>query len=276
MAFKKKASRKVWRRVPVALKVLALCVIALVALLLILPAPPERDAGGVTRVGKYVPRLRDTVDPLARSPLPEGVEPPAMETPAEPPVQTPPPEPVQPDIANAPEMAPERSDPPPDPLRKPENEEPPAAPAAEASEGTSETALPWNQEQDLAGIAPDPLPPDTEEAQPAGLPSKADIRDWLRSQAWEFLGGVDSQGNILYRFEVWLEAPPEVLKSIKSVSYEYDAPSATPNSRDTDEPKGGFRARFGSLACSKNVTITITMADGKTRQTTADGCRALN
>lgn len=108
------------------------------------------------------------------------------------------------------------------------------------------------------------------------MPSKSDIRDWLRSQAWEFLGGVDAQGNILYRFEVWLEAPPESLSAIKSVSYEYDAPSATPKTRDSDEVKSGFRARFGSLACSKEVTVTVTMTDGRTLEAVADGCRALN
>lgn len=292
MAFKKKAGRKIWRGVPVALKVLALCIVALVALLLILPAPPEREQGGTTVIGKYVPPLRDTVDPLANSPLPEGDEPSVTQEPPRPVVPIPPPvepeeqsesvepaepiEPSEPEVVRAPVVEQEQPNPPPDPFRKPENE-PPSVPAVtEESETASEAALPLSQGQDLASLPPAQVPPDAEEGVPAGLPSKADIRNWLRSQAWEFLGGVDPQGNILYRFEVWLDAPPEVLKSIKSVAYEYDAPSATPKSRQVDQPKGGFRARFGSLACSKNVTITVTMADGNTRRTTADGCRALN
>ncbi len=118
--------------------------------------------------------------------------------------------------------------------------------------------------------------PESEPRRSAGLPSKSEIREWVKSQAWEFLGGVDPQGNILYRFEVWLEAPPEIIKAIKSVSYEYEAPSATPKSRSSDKAKGGFRARFGALACAKGIAVTLTMADGRSRRVVADGCRALN
>ena len=118
--------------------------------------------------------------------------------------------------------------------------------------------------------------PEAEPGRRAGLPSKSEIREWVKSQAWEFLGGVDTQGNILYRFEVWLEAPQNVLSSIDSVSYVYDAPSATPKSRESNQVNGGFRARFGSLACAKEITITVTMADGRSSRTVADGCRALN
>ena len=114
---------------------------------------------------------------------------------------------------------------------------------------------------------------------PAGvsaLPSKSDIGGWLKSQAWEFLGGVDEQGNILYRFEVWLEAPSGVLGAIKQVSYVYDAPSATPEIRRSGKAQGGFRVRFGGLICARKVTIEVTMADGRSTRAVADGCKALN
>jgi len=252
------------RVVPVALKVIALCAIALVALLLLLPPPPERADGGATSVAKHIPRLRDTVNPLGRRPdeatnrNAPGVAVPSV--------------PVQPEVAKPlvivapqpPEIAP------PVPLRKPRKE----AIAADAP-SLDETIKAVREEQQVARLQEEP-----DRAGPiisgADTPSRSDIQDWLRSQAWEFLGGVDPQGNILYRFEVWLDAPRSVLNGIKSVSYVYDAPSATPGERNSDDSKSGFRARFGSLSCSKSVTVIVTMADGSRQQAVADGCRALS
>lgn len=269
MASKGKGSSAFVRAFPVMLKVVALCAIALVALLLLLPAPPERS-GGVTTIAKHVPTLRDTVDPLGKRP--EEAEP--SVAPAEPErpvaVETPlpaSPEPEQPAVVALPEA---ESGAPPAPRRKPEKDALPPA----AQDG-SPAPLPWDGDRDVASVPPS-TQADTGQESAGGLPARADVRDWLRSQAWEFLGGVDPQGNILYRFEVWLDAPPGALDGVKSVTYVYDAPSATPGERSSDNAKNGFRARFGSLACSKKVTVTLTMADGSTQQAVADGCRALN
>lgn len=159
---------------------------------------------------------------------------------------------------------------PPVPVRKPAFNS--ATTRGPVPEPSPEIQIPAEQStQDVAR-----LPSETTPDSSVGLPSKSDIRDWVKSQAWEFLGGVDEQGNILYRFEVWLDAPSNVIGAIKSVSYEYDAPSATPKTRQLDTSKGGFRARFGALACAKEITITVTMADGRTRRVGADGCQALN
>jgi hypothetical protein len=120
------------------------------------------------------------------------------------------------------------------------------------------------------------LPPEPARGGRVDLPSRSDVREWLKSQAWEFLGGVDEAGNILYRFEVWLDAPANTLGAIKSVSYVYDAPSATPPSRNSDLSDGGFRVRFGGKSCAQKVTVTLTMSDGRSRRAVVDGCRALN
>jgi hypothetical protein len=277
VANNKNAGRKVWQGVPVLLKVVALCVVAFLALLLILPPPPERSAGGTTSVGKYVPPFRDTVDPLASKTPPPA--PPhaasivrAPESEQDPPAQSQ----AAPQIATASDVQNVPAAPPPTPSRKPAHVPPAAPDGSEAGGDTAQQALPWTSERETASLTPPADQRTDDGGQAAGLPSKSDIRDWLKSQAWEFLGGVDPQGNILYRFEVWLDAPREVLDGIKSVTYEYDAPSATPAAREIDQKKGGFRARFGSLACAKNVKITVTMETGRTRRTTADGCRALN
>lgn len=252
-----KASR---RRIPVALKLLVLVCVAFAALLLLLPQPPEIESGGKTVVTRRIPDLRDTVDPLARpkiveesilAPSPAPV--PVLQVPKKPPEtktvllppELAPPEParkplitIPPNIENIPEQKPK-------PLIKPET--------------------------DVARLTPEPAPGGR-----VDLPSKSDIREWLKSQAWEFLGGVDEAGNILYRFEVWLDAPSDTLRAVKSVSYVYDAPSATPPSRDSDISDGGFRVRFGGMSCAQKVTVKLTMSDGRSRRAVVDGCRALN
>jgi hypothetical protein len=266
VASKDKAGRVHWSGIPVALKVLALSLMALVALLVMLPAPPDNKPGGVTTISRYVPALRDTVDPLATDPrVVMGVPEPT------PPPQYPSSESIAPEpaLTPAPEAAPSLPVPP-VPVRKPVFDS--AATRAPVPETSPEIQIPTEQStQDVARLPSESTPDGS-----VGLPSKSEIRDWVKSQAWEFLGGVDEQGNILYRFEVWLDAPSNVIGAIKTVSYEYDAPSATPKTRESVSSKGGFRARFGALACAKEITITVTMADGRTRRVGADGCQALN
>jgi len=232
------------RRIPFFFKGLTLCLIAFFALLLLLPEPPLIDGGGVTAIIRRVPVLRDTLNPLAKSqksdlPLPQGVL--NRNTPQQ----------VQPDETTeaVPRIALQPT--PPAPVKKP------------ASRPRSE--------RKVARLPPPSVPEGR-----VVLPSKSDIGGWLKSQAWEFIGGVDAQGNILYRFEVWLDAPPDVLGAIKRVSYDYDAPSATPKSRQSGKAQDGFRVRFGSLACARKVSVEVTMVDGRTRRAVVDGCRALN
>ena len=315
MAVKKKAEKARLRGIPTVLKVLALCVLALIALLILLPAPPDLDAGGVTQVARHVPEPGENVEPLARATPPASensvrapektVAPLLPPSPTQPesaavsvPANVPAPEPQTPVVIPAPvavptpepepaAAAPQQPAPqpeptaatpagpaPPIPARKPGGERV-SAPPPPAQQDAPKRTLPWQIPGETAGLPPEPTPaPDASGGN--RVPSASAIREWVKSQAWEFLGGVDAQGNILYRFEVWLEAPQSELKGIKSVAYEYDAPSATPKSRETDRADGGFRVRFGSLACSKKLTITLTMADGKKQQTRVDGCQVLN
>lgn len=279
MAGKRQAGKASRRKIPILIKGLILCAIAVVVLLIMLPAPPDMSSGGVTKISKHVPPLRDTVDPPGQE-RPARVVAPAPVEPSTPELQ-----PVEPSAAPQPVVIPKAVEPapqeppvtaalpegpqPPVPGRKPGPPEPQGPPAPLAT-------LPWETPSEVARLpsqsTPD-LPPPTQDSAP---PSSSEISGWVRSQAWEFLGGVDAQGNILYRFEVWLEAPPGKLDGVKSVSYEYDAPSATPKTRETSEAKSGFRARFGSLACAKEITIVLTMKDGSKQKAVADGCRTLN
>lgn len=326
MSDEKNADTARRRRVPFVFKALALCFLAFVALLILLPAPPEIDAGGVTTVARHVPKLRDTVDPITGNPpqvvgtLTRSIRPPSTPSvapaPLEPapvvppapaavpapapsvavnvpapapsvavnvPAPAPPVEqaaPVSP-AAPIPDPAPEQVAPagpaPPNPIRKPGS----AGVSEQTTPGgqeNQERKLPWRIPGETAALPADPPPaPAPAASDGAGpLPSASDIDGWVKSQAWEFLGGVDAQGNILYRFEVWLDAPANQLKNVKSVAYDYDAPSATPRTRETDRSEGGFRVRFGSLACAKELTVTLTMADGRKQRAKVDGCRVLN
>ncbi len=250
MTRKKKLKSAHRRRIPVVLKVLLLCLIAFFALLLLLPEPPMKDGGGVTAVTRRVPALRGTVDPLAETPSSEQPYPRSAldeKTARQ----------VQPDETPEPE---------PRTQAVPRLAAPPA-PRAPVEKQAGQPPV----ERKVARLPAPTAPPGI-----SALPSSSDIGGWLKSQAWEFLGGVDEQGNILYRFEVWLEAPANVLGAIKQVSYDYDAPSATPKTRRSGKAQGGFRVRFGSLICAHKVTVEVTMADGRSARAVVDGCKALN
>ena len=242
MTRKREAETARRRGIPVVLKVLVLCLIAFIVLLLLLPEPPLQEGGGMTAVNRRMPALRGTVNPLAKTqsseePLPRSAL--KRNTVRQ----------IQPGETTQRESRTQAA--PPAPVKK-RIRPPPAEPRVAR------------------------LPAPTAPAGVSALPSKSDIGGWLKSQAWEFLGGVDEQGNILYRFEVWLEAPSGVLGAIKQVSYVYDAPSATPEIRRSGKAQGGFRVRFGGLICARKVTIEVTMADGRSTRAVADGCKALN
>lgn len=256
----RKSARASRRLVPTVLKLLALVLVAFVALLILLPQPPEIVTGGNTTVLRRIPDLRDTVDPLARVQAPNEI----IVAPSPPPVPVIQPPKVKQEVQTAPTpVKPE----PIAPIFKQQISTAPA-PVAKPVQKPKPVARP---KVDIARLPPEPTP-----GRRVGLPSKSEIRDWVKSQAWEFLGGVDEAGNILYRFEVWLEAPSNTLKAIKSVSYVYDAPSATPPSRNSDLSSRGFRVRFGGKSCAQEITVTLTMSDGRSRRAVVDGCRALN
>lgn len=131
---------------------------------------------------------------------------------------------------------------------------------------------------------PEPAPveqtPPKEAAKPAALPSDlpsaSELEGWVKSAAQEFVGGVDSQGNILYRFDVWLDAPADKKERIASVDYMYDAPSATPAAQASSDRASGFRVKFGGLTCAQQVSMTVTFNNGDKREARVNGCQILD
>ncbi len=141
-------------------------------------------------------------------------------------------------------------------------------------------ALPWQQEVTVAA-KPDDARPARQPAAPldrvrASLPSRSELRSWVKSNAREFVGGVDADGMPLYRFDLWLEAPEDLRSQVRAVSYAYRAPSAQPPEQSSSDAKNGFRVKFGAASCAEKATVTLTLKDGRERSVTVDGCRILN
>ena len=107
-------------------------------------------------------------------------------------------------------------------------------------------------------------------------PSPREMAGWIRSEAREFVGGMDEAGNMLYRFDVWLEIPAETKPRIAAVEYAFDAPSAKPPKRSSKDGKTGYRVSFGGLTCATAIAVTVTFDDGNAASAKVDGCEVLN
>jgi len=140
------------------------------------------------------------------------------------------------------------------------------------------------QEAPAGQVSPQPPPPiesPPDEATktaaiPSGLPTAGELGGWVKSQAREFVGGVDQAGNILYRFDVWLEPPIDQKQRMVAADYAFDAPSAQPTTESSKNRDTGFRVKFGGLSCARSVAVTVTFINGEKRETEVDGCRILD
>ena len=122
---------------------------------------------------------------------------------------------------------------------------------------------------------PEPEPPKPAPAA-SNLPSASDLQGWVRGEAREFVGGVDKEGNILYRFDVWLDAPDDKKQRIASIDYAFDAPSATPAAQSSSDRASGFRVKFGGLSCAQQVAMTVNFDNGEKREALINGCQVLD
>lgn len=138
-------------------------------------------------------------------------------------------------------------------------------------QGQSKSGAPGEaRSPETAALEPDQPP----KAVP--VPSSIPMEGWIRAQAREFVGGVDDAGNMLYRFDVWLQAPAEEKERIATVDYTFDAPSAKPPKQTSKDAESGFRVSFGGLTCATAIEFIVTFADGEKRKAKVDGCEVLN
>lgn len=108
------------------------------------------------------------------------------------------------------------------------------------------------------------------------IPPQGELRQWVRARAFEFAGGVDEAGRILYGFDVWLEPPAAISARIASVDYGFEAPSARPESQSSGDRREAFRVRFGAAACAPNIRVVMSFEDGRVREIDVDGCAILS
>lgn len=101
------------------------------------------------------------------------------------------------------------------------------------------------------------------------------IMQWVKGQAREFIGGVDDNGNILYRFDVWLDAPAEIGAGISNVKYVFNGPAAQPKLMSSADQSDRFRVRFGAMACANTISVTVYYNNGLKQSAEVDGCRIL-
>ena len=141
-----------------------------------------------------------------------------------------------------------------------------AAPA-----GSETTARPQK-----SAVPSDTRRPEVATLPPEPVPSSIAMEGWIKAQAREFVGGMDDDGNMLYRFDVWLEAPAAEKGRIVGVDYAFDAPSAKPPKRSSKDGKTGFRVSFGGLTCATTIEFMVTFEDGERRKAKVDGCEVLN
>jgi hypothetical protein len=161
-----------------------------------------------------------------------------------------------------------------------QGESPSSEPKAEAEAHQEPEVLPWDAVEPvpLDGATPSPTgqnsaPVETRPSPPPSfgpLPSERNVAGWVKAKATEIKG--EDQFRPLFHFEFWLEAPPEVARSLASVSYDFNTPAVMPQSLLSGEAKTGFRASAGGLTCADKVRVTLRYKDGRSQQVEVDGC----
>jgi hypothetical protein len=161
------------------------------------------------------------------------------------------------------------------------DEEESSSPKSKAKAETHQEpeVLPWDAVEPVpldAGTPPptgeNSAPVETRPSPPSfgPLPSERNVAGWVKAKASEIKG--EDRARPLFHFEFWLEAPPEVTRSLASVSYDFDTPAVMPQSLLSGEAKTGFRASSGGLTCADKVTVTLRYKDGRSQQVEVDGC----
>jgi hypothetical protein len=161
-----------------------------------------------------------------------------------------------------------------------EEESPSPEPKAKAEANQEREELPWDAVEPVPFDAGTPLPTgqnsapvETRPSPPPSfgpLPSERNVAGWVKAKATEIKG--EDRFRPLFHFEFWLEAPPEVARSLASVSYDFNTPAVMPQSLLSGEAKTGFRASAGGLTCADKITVTLRYKDGRSQQVEVDGC----
>jgi len=102
------------------------------------------------------------------------------------------------------------------------------------------------------------------------LPSTERLLKWVKANAKIFKGS--ERRRSLIHFELWLDPPKDIKDSISSVDYDLRSDAVQPRKQESRDANSGFRAGFGSLACTREIVMTVHFDDGRSRAIEVDGC----
>ena len=102
------------------------------------------------------------------------------------------------------------------------------------------------------------------------LPSTERLLKWVKANAKIFKGSERRRSMI--HFELWLDPPKDIRDSISSVDYDLRSDAVQPRKQESRDANSGFRAGFGSLACTREIVMTVHFDDGRSQAIEVDGC----
>ena len=102
------------------------------------------------------------------------------------------------------------------------------------------------------------------------LPSTERLLKWVKANAKTFKGS--ERRRSLIHFELWLDPPKDIRDSISSVDYDLRSDAVQPRKQESRNANSGFRAGFGSLACAREIVMTVHFDDGRSQAIEVDGC----
>lgn len=103
-----------------------------------------------------------------------------------------------------------------------------------------------------------------------GLPSSERLQGWVKVSAKTFKGF--ERRRSLIHFELWLDPPKDIRDRISSVDYDLRSDAVQPRKQASKNVPSGFRARFGGLACAREILMTVHFDDGRSETIEVDGC----
>jgi MinD-like ATPase involved in chromosome partitioning or flagellar assembly len=130
------------------------------------------------------------------------------------------------------------------------------------------TAQPLRPKQGLPSPSPKPpsIPPTIDQALVGAI--------LPRASSTMIAGQKTGSDNQVYRFEFWIEAAPEVLERIASVTYHFDHPSfQTKTFTSSKSPE--FRQSYQGWGCLSDVAITVHLKTSGSLRMKFDQCAGL-
>ncbi len=83
-------------------------------------------------------------------------------------------------------------------------------------------------------------------------------------------------GRQIYKYSLWLEAPPAEKAKIARVSYFFNHPTFIHKTQASSNPEEGFRISYNGWGCLSSVIITLALKNGPEQKIDFNMCGALD